>query len=176
MTWEYKYPSSWIYGVEMTNPKKDVFRRDLPEIGRQKWIISLSRIRKPGFLIGNWFRNKNFKLNSLKLICKILNQIKIKVITKLGCIENIFLLELRKCLDEICNRINIDENSKGIPFLRKMLHSPNYSILKKRYTWYTSRIISDLTITLNTQLVLVQNNMKSLVFTTFSWYLIDTSK
>jgi len=101
MTLEYKYPSSWIYGVEMMNPKKDVFRRDLPEKGRQKWIISLSRIRKPGFLIVSWFRNKNFKLNSLKLICKILNQIKIKVITKLGCIENIFLNEHKKFLNEV---------------------------------------------------------------------------
>jgi len=67
----------------------------------------------------------------LKLICIIWNQIKIRVITKLGCRENIFLNELRKCLDELSNRIDIEENSKGIPFLRKMTHSPNYPILKK---------------------------------------------
>ena len=48
-----------------------------------------------------------------------------QVITKLGCIENIFLKELRKWLDELGYRINIEENSKGIPFLRKMLNSPN---------------------------------------------------
>ena len=50
-----------------------------------------------------------------------MNQIKIQL-QKLVGIENIFLKEIGKCLDELRYRINKEKKSKGIPFLRKMWH------------------------------------------------------
>ena len=82
-----------------------------------------SRIRKPGFLVENWFRNKNL-INFIQVYLHNIESNQNSITKPVG-IENIFFKEHKIFIDELGYRISIEKNSRGIPFLRKMPHLPN---------------------------------------------------